>query len=72
MRLCRDRDCERYGVQLKDSEFGRNAVYADFKHIYCRRCCQRRTNEQRESLVVLAQRTKVKLPSHFLNSEHST
>jgi len=63
MRLCKDKNCERLGIALNDSEFSRNAVYADQKHIYCRQCNARKAADYRWTIKVLASRTKVKLPA---------
>lgn len=67
MRLCRDKDCLRYGIALSDDEFGRNAFYErygrkDCKNIYCKQCCLRRTKEYRSMLRHIAFRSKARLP----------
>lgn len=68
MRLCKDRDCLKFGIALVDSEFGHSEYYRkcglkDGIDIYCKSCRRRRTREYRLNLQVLIRRTKVKLPA---------
>ena len=70
LKFCKDKDCLRHGIALNENEFPYNTSYLtqgarDGRNIYCKECCRRRTNEYRETLRVLARRTKVKLPAYF-------
>ena len=66
MKLCKDPQCLRFGIALKESEFSRNSYYKkrgdrSGLSVYCRRCCQRKVNNYRESAGVM--RNKIPPPN---------
>lgn len=49
LKPCKDIKCERKGELLSLTDFPRNRRLEHGRHLYCRRCCQRRATESRRA-----------------------
>ena len=68
MKLCRNPSCERRGIALPDSDFGRNALndhqgLRDGLNVYCKECTREKSQEYRRRVRIAMRRgAKIRIP----------